>query len=182
VAEEARLEPNESGLVPVTQGWFVVNARDAAWATHDVFGADCLFEGREAEFDEFGIRLAVLLPGQPNGLYHGEETQEDFLVLSGECLLLIEGQERRLGAWDFVHCVHNTEHVFVGAGEGPCVILMTGTRKPGRPIYYPVSELALRHRAGVEEETPSPREAYAGYAEELERIERPPYWDSLPWA
>jgi uncharacterized cupin superfamily protein len=180
MAEEARLEPNESGLVPVTKGWFVVNVRDAAWATHDVFGADCMFESREAEFDEFGIRLAVLLPGQPNGLYHGEETQEDFLVLSGECLLLVEGEERTLSAWDFVHCAHNTEHIFVGAGEGPCVILMTGTRKPGRPIFYPVSELALRHRAGVEKETPNPREAYAGYPEE--RLERPRGWDSLPWA
>jgi uncharacterized cupin superfamily protein len=180
VVDEARLEENESGLAPVSEGWFVVNVRDAVWDNHDAFGASCIFESREAGFPELGIRVATLLPGQPNGLYHGEETQEDFLVLQGECLLLVEGEERTLRAWDFVHCPSNTEHIFVGAGEGPCVLLMTGTRRRGRPIFYPVSELALRHEAGVQQATNSPREAYASYAEE--RLERPPYWDSLPWA
>ena len=130
--EEARLKQNESGLGPVTEGWFVVNTSSAAWLTHDVFGASCGFESPEAEFGELGIRLSVLQPGQPNGLYHAEDTQEDFLVLSGECLLLVEGEERRLRAWDFFHCPPMTEHILVGAGEGPCVILMTGTRRPGR--------------------------------------------------
>ena len=176
---EAQLEPNESGLVPATEGWFVVNVRDAAWDVHDVFGASCMFESRAAEFAEFGIRVCVLLPGQPNGLYHGEETQEDFLVLAGECLLLVEGEERRLQAWDLFHCAPRTEHILVGAGDCPCVLLMAGTRKPGRPIWYPVSELALRHKAGVETATPSPKEAYAGYADE--RLERPAFWDELPW-
>jgi uncharacterized cupin superfamily protein len=180
VTEEARLEPNESGLAPASEGWFVLNAQDAVWVDHDFFGAGCRFESPDVEFQEFGIGLAVLEPGQPNGLYHGEETQEDFLVLSGECLLLVEGEERRLRAWDFVHCPWNTEHIFVGAGEGPCVILMAGSRRPGRPIFYPVSELAQRHRAGVEQATNSPREAYASFADE--RIERPASWDSLPWA
>ena len=92
----------------------------------------------------------------------------------------MEGEERRLRAWDFFHCPPMTEHILVGAGDSPCVILMTGIRRPGRPIVYPVSELALRHAAGAETETPSPREAYASYADE--RVERPPYWDSLPWA
>lgn len=174
------MEENESGLAPTTDGWFVVNVRDAAWETHDVFGASCMFESPDAEFTELGIRLSTLLPGQPNGLYHGEETQEAFLVLSGECLLLVEGEERRLQAWDFFHCPPNTEHIFVGMGEGPCVLLMTGTRRPGRPIFYPVSDLARRHAAGVETDTPLPREAYASY--EDERVERPPYWDELPWS
>jgi uncharacterized cupin superfamily protein len=180
VVEEARLEQNASGLAPVTEGWFVVNVRDAAWFGHDVFGASCMFESPDVEFSEFGIRLCVLEPGQPNGLYHAEETQEDFLVLAGECLLLVEGEERRLRAWDFVHCPHNTEHIFVGAGDGPCIVLMAGTRRPGRPIFYPVSEPALRHGAGVEQETNSPPEAYASYSDES--AERPPYWDRLPWA
>jgi uncharacterized cupin superfamily protein len=178
VAEEARLEPSESGLVPVTEGWFVVNARNAGWMTHDTFGAECTFEGG-VRFEELGIGLCVLMPGRPNGFYHGEAAQEDFLVLSGECLLLVEGEERRLGPWDFVHCVPDTEHIFVGAGDGPCVILMAGSRKPGRAIHYPVSELALRHGAGVEEEKPNPREAYASYPRH--RRERPACWDSLPW-
>jgi uncharacterized cupin superfamily protein len=180
VVEEARLENYGSGLAPKTGGWFVVNVGDAAWVTDDVFGASCLFESPDAEFTELGVRLTVLLPGQPNGLYHGEETQEDFLVLAGECLLLVEGDERLLGAWDFFHCAPGTEHIFVGAGDGPCVLLMAGTRKPGRPIHYPVSELALRHDAGAKTATSSPPEAYASYAEE--RVERPQYWDALPWA
>ena len=180
MVEEARLEDNGSGLAPKTAGWFVVNVRDAAWDHHDAFGASCMFESRDAEFTELGIRICTLLPGQPNGLYHGEETQEGFLVLSGECLLLVEGEERRLQAWDFFHCAPSTEHILVGAGDGPCAILMTGTRRPGRPIWYPVSELALRHNAGVETATSAPMEAYAGYGDE--RLERPPYWDQLPWA
>jgi len=180
VVEEARLEENASGLVPATEGWFVVNVRDASWFDHDVFGASCEFESSAAEFSELGIRICVLQPGQPNGLYHGEETQEDFLVLAGECLLLVEGEERRLRTWDFLHCPSMAEHIFVGAGDGPCVVLMTGTRRPGRPIFYPVSEVALRHGAGVETETPSPREAYASSPEE--RLERPASWYELPWA
>ena len=180
VVEEARLEKNESGLVPATEGWFVVNVADASWFDHDVFGASCEFESSAAEFAELGIRICVMQPGQPNGLYHGEETQEDFLVLAGECLLLVEGQERRLEAWDFFHRASMTEHIFVGAGDGPCVVLMTGTRRRSRPIFYPVSELALRHDAGVEVETPNPREAYAASPEE--RVARPSYWDELPWA
>ena len=163
MTDEARLEDYGSGLAPATDGWFVVNARDATWLTHDVFGASCVFESPDAEFADLGVRLSVLEPGQPNGLYHGEETQEGFLVLHGECLLLVEGEERPLRAWDFFHCPNGTEHILVGAGDGPCVLLMTGNRKPGRPIHYPVSELALRHRAGVEVATTSPPEAYAGY-------------------
>ena len=180
VVEEAHLEQNASGLVPATEGWFVVNVADASWFDHDVFGATCEFESSKAEFGELGIRICVLQPGQPNGLYHGEETQEDFLVLAGECLLLVEGEERRMRAWDFFHCPSMTEHIFIGAGDGPCTVLMTGTRRPGRKIFYPVSELALRHGAGVEVETPSPREAYASSPEE--RLERPKSWDQLPWA
>ena len=180
MTDEARLENYGSGLAPATEGWFVVNARDATWLTHDFFGASCVFESPDAEFTDLGVRLSVLQPGQPNGYYHGEETQEGFLVLHGECLLLVEGEERRLRAWDFFHCPNGTEHIIVGAGSGPCVVLMTGNRKPGRPIHYPVSELALGNQAGVEVATNSPSEAYAGYPDE--RIERPPFWDALPWA
>jgi hypothetical protein len=94
----------------------------------------------------------VVWPGQPNCYYHAEEGQEDFLVVSGECLVLIEGQERRLRAWDFVHCPPFTEHVFVGAGDGPCVFVGVGARNGGEGLVYPVSELALGHQAGVSEE------------------------------
>ena len=156
---EARVEPGDGGgLAPNGEGWFVVNARDAEWYTGH-FGAYTRFEG-EPSFPMLGINIGVLEPGQPACYYHGEDEQEDFLVLSGECLLLIEGQERRLRAWDFVHCPPWTEHVFVGAGEGPCAILAVGTRLTNE-VVYPRSEVALRHKAGVEKETREPREAYA---------------------
>jgi uncharacterized cupin superfamily protein len=183
---EAPLEDSGSGLAPAGDGWFVVNVRDAQWLTSEngekqPSGSECSFESAKAEFTELGIRLHVLPPGEPNGLYHSESTQEDFLVLSGECLLLVEGEERRLRAWDFVHCPAGTEHIFVGAGDGPCAILMTGSRTGDWHVRYPVSELAARHGASVDEETSDPEQAYVGRFEPSRR-ERPSYWDRLPWA
>jgi uncharacterized cupin superfamily protein len=165
----------------VSDGWFVVNVRDAAWVTNDHFGAACIFEGDEAPFSQLGFTLAVLQPGRPGSLYHREANQEDFLVLAGECLLLVEGHERPLKAWDFVHCPANTEHAFVGAGDGPCVIFMTGARQgwPETGIVYPRSELALRYGAGVEAETTSPAEAYGPFPKW--QPGPPASWDGLPW-
>ena len=182
MVEEAKLVETESGLEPASAGWFVVNARDAAWWRHrDVFGYGCPFGGRDPElFPELGITLRVLQPGEPNCRYHAESTQEDFLVLQGECLVLVEGEERPLKAWDFVHCPGGTEHVFVGAGDGPCVILMAGSRSGDWKVRYPVSELAARYGASAEEDMSDPRQAYVGF--EPSRRERPSYWDRLPWA
>jgi uncharacterized cupin superfamily protein len=163
MVEEGRLEQSERGLEPATPGWITVNVREAAWVTNDAFGAACIFEGDEVGFDDVGYTLSVVQPGQPSALYHRESNQEDFLVLSGECLLLIEGEERRLRAWDFVHCPPGTEHIFVGAGDGPCVIFMTGGRTRPKSTVYPRSGLALRHGAGVEAETTESREAYARF-------------------
>jgi len=165
VVPEANLVPTDDGLVPEGDGWFVVNAREARWGSRDgVFGAGVRFEG-DAEFRELGINIRVPEPGQPNGHYHGEVHQEDFLVLSGECLLLIEGEERRLHAWDFVHLPPWTEHILVGAGQEPCVVVMVGGRFEPDRILYPRSELALRYGAGVEKDTESPDESYAGRPE-----------------
>ena len=180
MAEEARLEESGSGLTPVSEGWFVVNVRDTAWRDHEMFGADCRFEGPDAGFTHLGINISVLQPGQPNCRYHRESLQEDFLVLSGECLVLVDGQERLLKAWDFVHCPPGVDHVFVGAGDGPCAILMTGARSENEEIVYPVSELALRHAAGVEVETASPAEAYAAFPSPTPG--RPSGWETMPWA
>jgi hypothetical protein len=95
MVEEARLEKLDAGLTPVTEGWFVVNVRDAAWVTNEGLGDACTFEGEGTPpFGEIGFTLGVLQPGEPSGLYHRESNQEDFLVLAGECLLLIEGEER----------------------------------------------------------------------------------------
>jgi uncharacterized cupin superfamily protein len=160
VIPEAPLRPAGSGLAPEGAGWFVLNARDARWREGD-FGAFTGFEG-DARFPQLGINIGVLEPGQPACMYHRENEQEDFLVLSGECLLLIEGQERSLKAWDFVHCPPWTEHVFVGAGAGPCAILAVGSRSDGS-VLYPVNELARKHGAGVDTETGEPDEAYARF-------------------
>jgi uncharacterized cupin superfamily protein len=163
MVDESRLEDSEAGLVAATDGWFVVNVRDAAWVANEKLGAACIFEGDEAPFPELGFTLAVLEPGQPSGLYHAEANQEDFLVLAGECVLLVEGEERTLRAWDFVHCPPATEHIFVGAGDRPCVLFMAGARRKRGEIVYPRSDVALRHGAGVESETTSPGEAYAPF-------------------
>ena len=171
---EAQLKAAASGLVPVTDGWFVVNVREAAWLSNETFGFRCVFEGSTPAlranpelgghtFDQLGFTLAVLSPGRPSGLYHAESNQEDFLVLAGECLAIVDGQERHLRQWDFLHCPPGTEHVFVGAGDSPCVLFMSGARTPDREIIYPRSEAALAHGAGVEVETSSPKDAYAPF-------------------
>jgi uncharacterized cupin superfamily protein len=172
VVSEAKLTRTETGLVPEGDGWFVVNARETRWFESDELGTVCVFEG-DVSFPEFGINLNVLQPGRPNCMYHGESNQENFLVLAGECLLLIEGEERRLRAWDFVHCPPWTEHVLVGAGSGPCVVLAVGARRGDSQLRYPVADVARRHDAGVEKETTSGREAYAHFSEPIER----PYRD-----
>jgi uncharacterized cupin superfamily protein len=167
---EAPMENAPGGKKPAGEGWFVVNAREAQWIHNEKFGASMTFEGsprlgEPARFTQLGINIQVMWPGQPNGYYHSEEDQEDFLVLSGECLLLIQGEERRLKAWDFVHCPPRTEHVFVGSGDGPCVFVGVGARHADGGLLYPVSMLALRHGAGMTEEATSGEVAYAGTPE-----------------
>ena len=176
---EARLEATEGGLAPATEGWFVVNVRDGRWMTNDVLGEAFIVEGDDVSFPQVGYTIGVLQPGQSGGRYHRESAQEDFLVLAGECLLLIEEEERPLKAWDFVHCPPDTNHSFVGAGDGPCVIFMTGARLEDKGIVYPRSELAIRHGAGVEADTTSPAEAYAPFPKWKDG--RPKSWDGLPW-
>jgi uncharacterized cupin superfamily protein len=160
VVGEAKVEQTRHGLVPQDAGWYVLNARDAQWGQHEALGRYCSFEG-DHRFSEFGLNIHVLLPGEPNSMYHAENQQEDFLVLAGECLLIVEGEERHLRQWDFVHCPPWTGHVFVGAGDGPCAILMAGARTEDEALRYPASDVARAHGAGVERETDSPQEAYA---------------------
>lgn len=143
--------------------WFVVNVADAPALDSERAGTWVSFERPEDRFPEVGINIRVLKPGQPSTKYHAESVQEDFLVLSGECIAIVEGEERRLGAWDFLHCPAGTEHAFVGAGEGPCAILMVGARRPDATIHYPVSEVAARYGASVARPTSSPSEAYADW-------------------
>ena len=163
---EAPLEDTDAGRVAKGDGWFVLNAKDARWYHADGRAAHCDLEG-DAEFDQLGLNIVVLGPGEPMAMYHWEADQEDFLVLSGEALLIVEGEERTLRAWDFVHCPRNTNHVIVGAADGPCVVVAVGARDQSvnNPNWggYPVDEVAQRHGAGVDTETNEPAEAYARF-------------------
>jgi uncharacterized cupin superfamily protein len=164
---EAPLEDSGAGLVPGGEGWFVLNAREAHWRDREGRGFSLPFEG-PTDFPQIGITLFVLGPGEPIGMYHWEANQEDFLVLSGEGLLLVEGEERQLRQWDFVHCPPETKHIIVGAGERPCVVLAVGARERqagGGWGGYTVDEVALRRGAGVEVETTDAKLAYARFPE-----------------
>ena len=171
---EARLEQTEAGLVAAGDGWFVLNACEARWR-HREGRASLLFEGK-TDFAQVGIALVVLAPGEPMAMYHWETDQEDFLVLSGEALLIVEGKERPLRQWDFVHCPAETRHLIVGAGDTMCTVLAVGarehqtTRAPDGSLQwamdwgaYTVDETALRHGAGVTEETTDEEQAYARF-------------------
>lgn len=177
---EAQLEDSGSGLAPAGAGWFVVNVRDAEWWTSERFGAVCGFENDESRSPELGINVTVVEPGKPSSLYHWESQQEAFLILSGECRLIVEEEERLLRAWDFFHCPPGTEHVLVGTGDAPCVILAVGARADGEHGLYPVSALAARYGASAEQETPDAKQAYGSL--ELYQRARPAYWRQLPWA
>jgi uncharacterized cupin superfamily protein len=165
VVPEAPLEETEAGLVPAGPGWFVLNACEARWRHREGRGESLPFEG-PTDFPQVGITLFVLGPGEPIGMNHWEADQEDFLVLSGEALLLIEGEERPLRQWDFVHCPPGTNHMIVGAGDAGCAVLAVGAREHQAGADwggYTVDEVALRHGAGVEQATTDPEQAYARF-------------------
>ena len=166
VIPEAPLTHTGVGLAAAGPGWFVLNAREAHWRDREGRGKSLPFEGR-ADFPQVGICLFVLGPGEPIGMYHWEADQEDFLVLSGEALLIIEGKEHTLRQWDFVHCPAETKHVIVGAGTVPCLVLAVGARdRSTGPDWggYTVDEAAARHGASVAKDTTAPAEAYAPFA------------------
>ena len=169
---EAELEETPAGLVPTSPGWFVMNARDARWFHREGRGNSLPLTGSdkfEAEtyFPMLGMSIQVIAPGEPNTMYHWESDQEDFLVLAGEALLIVEGQERVVRRWDFVHCPPQTRHAFVGAGDEPCVILAVGSRQfqaSGPWGRYTVDDAARGRNACPDEETDDPAVAYARFA------------------
>jgi uncharacterized cupin superfamily protein len=173
MASEAPLEQTDEGLKPTGEGWFVVNARDARWRKKPGRGYSLALTGstdHEAEtfFPQLGVNIAVLAPGEPLSLYHWENETEGFLVLYGEALLGIEGEERPLRQWDFVHCPPRTKHVIVGAGDAPCAILAVGTREfMGRDDWggYSADPLADRYGIGLEEDSDDAEDAYARFGE-----------------
>jgi uncharacterized cupin superfamily protein len=143
--------------------WFIVNVADAPWWRTERTGLWTAFAPRDRRFTDIGLNLAVLEPGQPLCLYHAESVQEGFLVLAGECIAVVEEQERRLAQWDFFHCPAGTNHVLVGGGAGPCTLLAVGARTSDATVTYPVSPAAARHGASVTVETADPDQAYDGW-------------------
>jgi len=162
VPDEAKLERIATGLVPADDGWFVLNLADIGWDRVEGGGIWCSFEAPSVRSPLLGVGVHVLWPGETPGFYHAESNQEGFLVLSGECIAIVEGEERRLGPWDYLHCPPGTAHITIGAGDGPCAILMVGTRAPDSTIQYVVEPAAAAHGASVDVATSVPREAYAG--------------------
>lgn len=171
---EARLEETPYGRYVGSAGWFVLNLEDALAVRMERGGAMYPLETPDIPFRDFGARVVVLWPGDANALYHAEDVQEGFLVLSGECKLIVEEQQRSLRQWDYFHCPADTPHVFVGAGDGPCAIFMIGARPEVENLRYPVSEPAAAYGASVAEETDDPDEAYADWPRDYVPVR-------LPW-
>ena len=165
---EAEMRKSEHGLEPATDGWFVLNVADAVGWSRKEGVRHVIFESDDCEFPHFGITLVVLEKDVPNCLYHREDRQEGFLVLDGEPLLLIEGEERRLKRWDYVHFPPDATHVCVGPG----VVLMIGDRSPDEQVHYPVSALAAKYGASVAEPSDDPKEAYpaAGWSRAWKQV------------
>jgi uncharacterized cupin superfamily protein len=143
----------------------IVNLADAPAISHPRRATIIDFEPEDAPWPDTGVNIQIMQPGQPNGRYHSEPVQEDFMVLHGECIVILEGQERPLRQWDFLHCPAGTEHIFVGAGDGPCAVLMIGSRRKNE-AHYPVSEVAAKYDASASRETDEPAEAYADWRRE----------------
>ena len=160
--QEAEIEQTPEGHVPVHGGWFILNLGEMAWETVPGFGIWCSFDApdREPSTPRVGVHVHVLKPGEANGYYHAEAAQEGFLVLSGECIAIVEGRERRMRQWDYLHCPPGTAHITVGAGKQPCAILMFGSPDPRRKVEWIADEVAARHGASVARTTGSDREAY----------------------
>src|ERR1039458_3559488 len=150
---EARIEETDTGRLPADDGWFILNLAEIGWETVPGGGTWCVFEADAAPSPTLGIGLHVLRPGETPGFYHTESEQEGFLVLSGECFAIVEGQERRMRAWDYLHCPPGNAKITCSASEEPCAILMVGTRSESQSMRYLVDPVAARYGAAVTEET-----------------------------
>jgi uncharacterized cupin superfamily protein len=159
---EAEIVTIDNGKQAHGPGWFVMNLRDVAWQTTERGGTWSQLESETAPFGQFGIGVHVLPPGESSGFYHWESDQEGFLVLQGACVLIVEGEERRLEQWDYFHCPPGTRHITVGAaGETLCALLMVGARTQGKLTRYPADPVAAAHGVSVEHDAEDAREAYA---------------------
>jgi uncharacterized cupin superfamily protein len=168
---EAKLVETDCGLVAEGEGWFVLNVRDAAWETLERTGSWLSFEAENVP-NQIGAGLHLLPPGESTGFYHREGNQEGFLVLEGECLVVVEGEERVLRQWDFFHCPPQTGHIMIGGSQQPCVLFTFGSRLEGTHAHYPVEPAAAAHGVSVSNATDSSLEAYGP---------REPSRVSAPW-
>jgi uncharacterized cupin superfamily protein len=172
---EATFDETPYGRNPADEGWFVLNLGEALAARNEEKGGAIYpLEPRGEPYTDFGMNVHVVWPGEPSALYHSESVREAFLVLFGECTLIVEEEQRRLRQWDFFHCPAGTRHIFVGAGDGPCAILMVGGREQGMTLHYPASEVAAKHDASVAKDTLDPDEAYADWPGNYDLVR-------LPW-
>ena len=156
------MKHTEHGLVPEGEGWYVLNAREAAWLGIEELSTFCHFEG-DFRWRQLGLNVCVVEPGHPNCMYHDEPNQEGYLILSGAAIVIVEGQERRLRAWDYVHLPPWTEHVLVGTGEEPCVFVAVGARRADGGAYR-ANPVAQKHGAAVDEDTPDTAAAHARFS------------------
>lgn len=143
----------------------IMNVADGRTSSHPRRATVIEFESEDGDWRDTGVNIVILQPGVPNCRYHSEPVQEDFLVLQGECIVILEGEERPLKQWDLVHCPAGVEHVFVGAGDGPCAVLMIGSRREDA-AHYPVNEVAAKYDASVTSPTDEPSVAYADWRRE----------------
>ena len=160
--QEAQIEDIADGHVPVDGGWFILNLGEMAWETVPGFGTWRGFDPPDADPSQpgIGVHVHVLQPGEAPGYYHAEEAQEGFIVLSGECVAIVEGQERRMRRWDYLHSPPGTGHITVGAGDEPCAILMFGSPDPRRKVAWIADGTAARYGASVANTTGQAAEAY----------------------
>jgi mannose-6-phosphate isomerase-like protein (cupin superfamily) len=169
---EAPLHETDEGLAPGSPGWFVINAREARWRKRPERGHSLPLSGWsdeecETHFTQLGVNLLVLGPGEPMSIYHWETDAEGFFVIAGEPLLIMEGEERQLRQYDYVHCPPHAKHVIVGAGERPCVVLAMSSRQfMATPEWggYSIDEKAGRYNANPPEETNDSTYAYERFA------------------
>lgn len=145
--------------------WTVVNATAQPWQAAPGWGRFVKFEDPDgARWPQYGFNIQVLEPGDVSTMYHGEGAQEDFVVLSGSCLAIVEGEEVRLETWDVLHCPPWTRHGFKNDTGAACAILMIGGRHDGGEydVEYPYDATAVKHGAGVKAYTTEGDVAYAG--------------------
>ena len=157
---EAELKDTGNGKIPADDGWFIMNLADMEWGKVEGGGTWSAWETKDRHSQTLGWGVHVLWPGDAPGMYHAESEQEGFLVLSGECITIVDGQERRMGPWDLFHCPPGTPHITVGAGDGPCALIMVGTRSPDASIDYIPDPVAARHGHSVPELTHDSKVAY----------------------